>query len=141
MCELQYVLSHWFTQQELYTVCETHLTVLLLLQASCQSLSEYLSSTFSPYIANVTAAAILCSQVLCQSKGRCVRKISDSNYYLHLNSAHFSILKSDRKYVATGLPSSADLDTWAENFTCQCYVGWSCYPKLVYPKTIKVIWV
>lgn len=110
-------------------------------KASCQSLSEYLSSTFSPYIANVTAAAILCSQVLCQSKGRCVRKISDSNYYLHLNSAHFSILKSDRKYVATGLPSSADLDTWAENFTCQCYVGWSCYPKLVYPKTIKVIWV
>uniref|UniRef100_UPI0037E72083 hyaluronidase PH-20-like isoform X1 n=2 Tax=Semicossyphus pulcher TaxID=241346 RepID=UPI0037E72083 len=110
-------------------------------KGSCLSLSEYLESTLNPYIANVTAAAMLCSEVLCQGKGRCVRKNYDSAHYLHLNPASFSIMKSDRKYVAVGLPSAADLNTWAENFTCQCYLGSSCSPKLVRPTAIKRIWV
>uniref|UniRef100_A0A3Q4H0I4 Hyaluronidase n=1 Tax=Neolamprologus brichardi TaxID=32507 RepID=A0A3Q4H0I4_NEOBR len=71
-------------------------------KASCDALSKYLRSTLNPYIANVTAAAKLCSEVLCQGKGRCVRK-------------------TDRKYAAIGLPSADDLSAWAENFTCQCY--------------------
>lgn len=108
---------------------------------SCQSLSDYLSSTINPYIANVTAASILCSQVLCQAKGRCIRTDPDSTNYLHLNPAHFSIMKADRKYVAVGLPSTDDLNEWAENFTCQCYAGWSCSPKLVPPTSIRQIWV
>ncbi|XP_026220490.1 hyaluronidase PH-20 [Anabas testudineus] len=110
-------------------------------KAACQSLSEYLTSTFNPYIANVTAAAMLCSEVLCQWKGRCVRKRYDSNHYLHLNPAYFSILRANRKYVAVGLPSAADLDDWAENFTCQCYAGSRCSARLVHPTTIKLIWV
>uniref|UniRef100_A0A3B4FU74 Hyaluronidase n=1 Tax=Pundamilia nyererei TaxID=303518 RepID=A0A3B4FU74_9CICH len=77
--------------------------------ASCDALSKYLRSTLNPYIANVTAAAKLCSEVLCQGKGRCVRKSNNSRHYL--------------KYVAIGLPSAADLSAWAENFTCQCYYG------------------
>uniref|UniRef100_A0A8C2XI58 Hyaluronidase n=2 Tax=Cyclopterus lumpus TaxID=8103 RepID=A0A8C2XI58_CYCLU len=108
---------------------------------ACESLSEYLTSTFNPYIANVTAAAMLCSQVLCQGRGRCVRKSYDSAHYLHLNPAHFSILRADKKYMAIGLPSAADLNVWAENFTCQCYAGWSCSPKLSQPTTMKLIWV
>ncbi|KAM7415346.1 hypothetical protein PAMA_019937 [Pampus argenteus] len=110
-------------------------------KAACQSLSEYLSLTFNPYIANVTAAAMLCSQALCQGKGRCVRKSYDSAHYLHLNPAHFSILRADRKYAVIGLPSSADLHDWFENFTCQCYAGMSCSPNLLHPAMIKVIWV
>ncbi|XP_044050207.1 hyaluronidase PH-20-like isoform X1 [Siniperca chuatsi] len=110
-------------------------------KAACQSLSEYLTSTFNPYIANVTAATMLCSQVLCQGKGRCVRKSYDSGHYLHLNPAYFSILRSDRKYVVVGVPSAADLEAWAENFTCQCYAGRSCSPSLLRPATIKLIWV
>uniref|UniRef100_A0A3P9D747 Hyaluronidase n=1 Tax=Maylandia zebra TaxID=106582 RepID=A0A3P9D747_9CICH len=90
--------------------------------ASCDALSKYLRSTLNPYIANVTAAAKLCSEVLCQGKGRCVRK-------------------TDRKYVAIGLPSAADLSAWAENFTCQCYAGRNCSPKLVHPTTMKLIWI
>ncbi|XP_041852196.1 hyaluronidase PH-20 [Melanotaenia boesemani] len=43
-------------------------------KTSCQSLSEYLTSTLNQYIANVTAATMLCSEVLCQGKGRCIRK-------------------------------------------------------------------
>ncbi|XP_042351360.1 hyaluronidase PH-20-like [Plectropomus leopardus] len=110
-------------------------------KAACQSLSEYLTSTFDPYIANVTAAAMLCSEVLCQQRGRCVRKNYNSAHYLHLNPAYFSILRADRKYVAIGVPSAADLKAWAENFTCQCYAGQSCSPKLSQPTKIKLIWV
>lgn len=110
-------------------------------KAACQALSEYLTTTFNPYIANVTAAAMLCSEVLCQGRGRCVRKNYDSAHYLHLNAANFSILRADRKYVAVGRPSSADLDAWAEHFACQCYAGRSCSAKLLQPTAIKTIWV
>uniref|UniRef100_A0A3Q2ZYS7 Hyaluronidase n=1 Tax=Kryptolebias marmoratus TaxID=37003 RepID=A0A3Q2ZYS7_KRYMA len=108
-------------------------------KAACQSLSEYLTSTFNPYIANVTAAAMLCSEVLCQGNGRCVRKDYDSSNYLHLNPASFDILRAGEKYVAVGLPSASDLNAWSENFTCQCYAGWQCSPRLQKPTRIKVI--
>nr|XP_046251319.1 hyaluronidase PH-20-like [Scatophagus argus] len=110
-------------------------------KAVCQSLSDYLTSTFNPYIANVTAAAMLCSEVLCQGRGRCVRRSYDSDHYLHLNPINFSILRTEEKYVAIGKPSTTDLNAWAENFTCQCYAGCSCSPKLLHPQTIKHIWV
>ncbi|XP_041652101.1 hyaluronidase PH-20-like [Cheilinus undulatus] len=110
-------------------------------KGSCRALSEYLVSTMNPYIVNVTAAAIVCSEVLCQGNGRCLRKDYDSGHYLHLSPADFSIKKTDGKYEAAGLPSAADLRTWAEHFTCQCYRGSSCSPKLVHPKTTKHIWV
>ncbi|XP_028306430.1 hyaluronidase PH-20-like [Gouania willdenowi] len=109
-------------------------------QAACQDLSDYLTSTLDPYVANVTAAAMLCSEVLCQSKGRCVRKTYDSLSYLHLNPTYFRILRTNR-YIAVGLPSAADLNTWAENFTCQCYAGMSCSPKLLFPNSVKIIQV
>ncbi|KAM9854513.1 hyaluronidase PH-20-like [Aulostomus maculatus] len=108
-------------------------------KAACQSLSEYLTSTLNPYIANVTAAAMLCSNVLCQGRGRCIRKNYDSSHYLHLNPANFNILQVNRKYVAIGLPSSADLTSWAENFSCQCYKGIVCSPHLSRPTAIRVI--
>uniref|UniRef100_A0A3Q3X1Z8 Hyaluronidase n=1 Tax=Mola mola TaxID=94237 RepID=A0A3Q3X1Z8_MOLML len=84
-------------------------------KGACRSLSRYLKSTVNPYIANATAAAMLCSQVLCQSNGRCLRKDSDSSHYLHLNPA------------------------WAQHFTCQCYryAGRSCQPKPTYPTSAK----
>ncbi|CAJ1056046.1 hyaluronidase PH-20-like [Xyrichtys novacula] len=110
-------------------------------KGTCQLLSKYLESTLNPYITNVTAAAMLCSEVLCQGKGRCVRKNYDSAHYLHLNPAHFSIAKVDGKYAANGLPSAADLNAWAENFTCQCYAGSSCSAKLKHPTAARSIWV
>uniref|UniRef100_A0A3B3XSM6 Hyaluronidase n=1 Tax=Poecilia mexicana TaxID=48701 RepID=A0A3B3XSM6_9TELE len=100
------------------------------LLASCQSLSDYLSSTLSPYVANVTAAAMLCSRLLCKGNGRCVRKNYNTAHYLHLNPTSFRILKAGGKYIAVGLPSASDLNDWVENFTCQCYAGWSCFPEL-----------
>lgn len=82
---------------------------------------------------------MLCSEVLCQGTGRCIRKDYDSTHYLHLNPANFSIQQADGKYVAIGRPSAADLDAWAENFTCQCYAKKKCSPKLFYPNSIKHI--
>uniref|UniRef100_A0A3B4BCL3 Hyaluronidase n=1 Tax=Periophthalmus magnuspinnatus TaxID=409849 RepID=A0A3B4BCL3_9GOBI len=97
--------------------------------ASCEALSSYLSSTLGPYMANVTAATFLCSQVLCQGKGRCVRKNYESAHYLHLSRTHFRVLKCSSKYVAVGRPSEDELKQWEDHFTCQCYAQ-SCGPKL-----------
>lgn len=108
------------------------------LQAACETLSRYLKSTLNPYIANVTAAAMLCSEVLCQRKGRCIRKNYDATHYLHLNPANFIIRQTDGRYVANGLPSRADVDALAENFTCQCYAGQTCSSKRFYPHEEKV---
>uniref|UniRef100_A0A3Q3KZI3 Hyaluronidase n=1 Tax=Labrus bergylta TaxID=56723 RepID=A0A3Q3KZI3_9LABR len=74
---------------------------------SCEMLSSYLSSTLNPYITNVTLAAQLCSNFLCRGNGRCVRKKSNSNHYLHLNPENFR--------------------TFNKMFTCQCYKGYASY--------------
>ncbi|XP_061533263.1 hyaluronidase PH-20-like [Phycodurus eques] len=108
-------------------------------KASCQALSDYLTSTLNPYLANVTAAAMLCSRALCQGRGRCVRRTFNSSVYLHLDAGRFGILRADRKYVAVGLPSAQNLDDWAQKFTCQCYGGQDCEPQLTPPAGIQVI--
>ncbi|XP_051916361.1 hyaluronidase PH-20-like [Hippocampus zosterae] len=108
-------------------------------KASCQSLSDYLTSTLNPYLANVTAAAMLCSRALCQGRGRCVRQSYNSSVYLHLDAARFSILRADGKYVAVGIPSTENLNAWTDNFTCQCYAGRECEPRLAPPAGIQVI--
>lgn len=77
---------------------------------------------------------MLCSEVLCQGKGRCTRKDYDSAHYLHLNPAHFSISQVEGAYVATGLPSAADVEALAEHFTCRCYAGQACGAEASYPR-------
>ncbi|XP_066543132.1 hyaluronidase-5-like [Amia ocellicauda] len=100
-------------------------------KASCEALSAYLENTLSPYIANVSAAAKLCSSMLCQDNGRCVRKNYDSSDYLQLNPAHFQVQRGPHgKYLATGLASADDLSHFANKFTCQCFEGKSCQARL-----------
>nr|XP_023647896.1 hyaluronidase-5-like [Paramormyrops kingsleyae] len=99
-------------------------------KASCEALSSYLTSTLNPYIANVTAASRLCSESLCQGNGRCIRKDYNSDVYLHLNPASFSVRKSNGKYVAVGIPTLSDLTYFSDHFTCQCYAGLSCSPRI-----------
>ncbi|XP_062403838.1 hyaluronidase PH-20-like [Sardina pilchardus] len=95
-------------------------------QASCDNLSDYLLSTFNPYVANVTAATQICSNFLCQGNGRCVRRDYNTDTYLHLNPQHFQIQRSVGSYVVTGVPSMQDFLDMYEHFTCQCYAGRSC---------------
>ncbi|KAF3705074.1 Hyaluronidase PH-20 [Channa argus] len=98
-------------------------------QASCKDLSSNLSATINPYITNVTAAAQLCSNFLCQGNGRCVRKNYNSSHYLHLNPENFRIIHVQSHYLVLGRPTFADLKTLSRRFTCQCYKGLNCTPS------------
>ncbi|XP_038637227.1 hyaluronidase PH-20-like isoform X3 [Scyliorhinus canicula] len=97
-------------------------------KSACLAIADYVKEILNPYIVNVTSAARLCSKILCQKKGRCVRKSWDSTHYLHLNPASFRIRRSDDGYTVIGRASFEDIVFMAEKFTCQCYTGQNCEP-------------
>ncbi|KAJ8006569.1 hypothetical protein DPEC_G00108620 [Dallia pectoralis] len=97
---------------------------------SWRPLSSYLATTLNAYITNVTTAAPLCSAFLCQGNGRCIHKDYESDHHLHLSSGNFRIFRARGRYTALGLPSLSDLAAFARGFTCQCYAGQTCNPKL-----------
>ncbi|KAG2460130.1 HYALP Hyaluronidase, partial [Polypterus senegalus] len=120
----------------------TDLNSEFLSERSCEELSKQLTQILNPYIANVSAAAKLCSSILCQGKGRCTRKNYDASDYLHLNAANFQIQKQrNGKYFAVGTASPKDLSDMANKFTCTCYVGENCQAHLPahIPNTRRVI--
>uniref|UniRef100_A0A8C4UIK6 Hyaluronidase n=1 Tax=Falco tinnunculus TaxID=100819 RepID=A0A8C4UIK6_FALTI len=90
----------------------------------CQ-INYYMMRTLTPYLINVTMAARICSQVLCQDSGACARKKWNSNDYLHLNPDNVVIqMMKDGKYTLQGQPSFQDLQTFIEKFDCHCYSFW-----------------
>ncbi|XP_074937307.1 hyaluronidase PH-20 [Phalacrocorax aristotelis] len=98
---------------------------------TCRTLDNYLRRTLTPYLINVTMAARICSQVLCQDSGACARKKWNSNDYLHLNPQNIVIqMTKDGKYTLQGQPASQDLQTFIEKFDCHCYAGHSCEPRV-----------
>uniref|UniRef100_A0A8D0L6D2 Hyaluronidase n=1 Tax=Sphenodon punctatus TaxID=8508 RepID=A0A8D0L6D2_SPHPU len=100
-------------------------------ETTCMSLDIYLRRTLNPYIINVTMAAKICSQVLCQDLGACARKNWDSSDYLHLNPESFVIQTTGNgKYVVQGQPTFQDLQQLMENFHCRCYAGHRCKPAV-----------
>ncbi|XP_076978315.1 hyaluronidase PH-20-like [Tamandua tetradactyla] len=91
---------------------------------SCLNLDTYMKTTLNPYLINVTLAAKMCSQVLCQEEGVCVRKQWNSNAYLHLNPVNFAIRSwKGGKYTVHGKPTLKDLQHFSENFYCSFYTG------------------
>lgn len=90
---------------------------------SCSDLDAYLRGTLSQYLLNVSTAAELCSQTLCGSHGRCLRKKPDSDVYLHLNPLSHSIVGDSGKPTVTGELSDADKMMFQEEFQCQYYSG------------------
>ncbi|XP_078423665.1 hyaluronidase PH-20-like [Cetorhinus maximus] len=97
-------------------------------ESVCLAAADYVKEILNPYIVNVTSAARLCSKILCQKKGRCVRKNWDSTYYLHLNPASFRIIQNATGYTVIGRASFEDIFYYTEKFTCQCYEGQKCEP-------------
>lgn len=99
----------------------------VVLQKSCLNLHDYMETTLNPYIINVTLAAKMCSQTLCQDQGICSRKNWNSDDYLHLSPQNFHIqfLKSG-KYVIRGSPTLDDLQYFSKNFHCSCYANLNC---------------
>ncbi|KAL1777800.1 hyaluronidase PH-20-like [Sigmodon hispidus] len=94
---------------------------------SCLNLHDYLENTLNPYLINVTLAAKMCSQTLCQDQGMCSRKDWNSDDYLHLSSKNFQIqfLKSG-KYEINGSPTLDDLEYFSKKFRCSCYPNLNC---------------
>ncbi|XP_069485218.1 hyaluronidase-5-like [Ambystoma mexicanum] len=95
--------------------------------ASCRNLDEYLQNTLNPYVINVTLAAKLCSQLLCQGKGVCTRRNWNISDYLHLNPQNFNIKASKHgKFSVIGHPTVEDFQEMAAKFKCSCYAGNDC---------------
>lgn len=92
-------------------------------RASCSDLDAYLRGTLSQYLLNVSTAAELCSQTLCASHGRCLRRNPDSDVYLHLNPFAFKIVSRGGKPSVVGELGEANRTGFQEGFQCQCYSG------------------
>lgn len=99
-------------------------------QESCQTIKDYLEGDLGRYIVNVTTAAQLCSTVLCQGQGRCLRQDSSADVFLHLNPSSFQLRRRDAEHPqhpllwAEGRLSPADTRFLRTNFHCHCYQGW-----------------
>lgn len=95
-----------------------------------------MATILNPYLINLTLASKICSQVFCQDKGICTRKIWDSNNYLHLNPLNFAIETSaGGAFKIKGKPSNEDLQNFAEHFQCSCYANDDCQKKVVITDT------
>ncbi|XP_066579173.1 hyaluronidase-1 isoform X1 [Amia ocellicauda] len=89
-------------------------------QASCTKLKTYLHGVLGRYLLNVSTAAELCSKERCSANGRCMRKTTNSDAYLHLNPASFTILQN---LTVKGALSEGDQEFYNTEFGCQCYKG------------------
>ncbi|XP_067908124.1 hyaluronidase-1-like isoform X2 [Heterodontus francisci] len=105
----------------------------------CEALKDYIDQELGRYVLNTTTAAMLCSRVMCSGHGRCVRQDPESRTYLHLDPRSFkvtSVLTSTGSALtARGELHSEDVKTMKEQFTCQCYRGWTgshCRDKSVF---------
>ncbi|CAN9511779.1 unnamed protein product [Ophioblennius macclurei] len=92
--------------------------------ASCSTLNEYLKGPLGRYLLNVTTAAEQCSRELCKFRGRCLRRVQDSDAYLHLSPSTHRITSQSGKLKVTGVPGQAELAVFRTHFQCQCYSGY-----------------
>ncbi|KAL2090943.1 hypothetical protein ACEWY4_013206 [Coilia grayii] len=95
---------------------------------SCVRLSDYLRGPLGHYLLNVSTAAEHCSRALCRWHGRCLRKIADTDTYLHLSPEDHAIEERDSRLhvLRMGVEWNAEQEArrWGEHFRCQCYVGY-----------------
>lgn len=88
-------------------------------------MKAFLNHRLGRYITNVTRAAEVCSEFLCQSNGRCVRRDPRAAHYLHLSRTSYHILPNrNSTFTVTGWHSQHELQLLAERFRCHCYQGY-----------------
>ncbi|XP_053742553.1 hyaluronidase-4 [Synchiropus splendidus] len=91
---------------------------------NCTKVKNFLSFRLGQYITNVTRAAEVCSDVMCQGNGRCIRRDPQAPHYLHLSSDSYQILPSgDGDFTVVGWHSPHELQQMTERFRCHCYEG------------------
>ncbi|XP_030586341.1 hyaluronidase-2 [Archocentrus centrarchus] len=93
--------------------------------ANCSTINEYLLGPLGRYLLNVSTAAEQCSQVVCKFNGRCLRRVPDSDVYLHLSPSTHKITNQSGQLKVTGALSQAEVDFFHKHFQCQCYSGYS----------------
>lgn len=93
-------------------------------KTSCVDLNTYLRGPLGAYLLNVSTAAELCSQTLCASHGRCLRRNPDSDVYLHLNPLTHSISSQGERQTVSGKLSEEEKKSFQAEFQCQCYSGY-----------------
>lgn len=92
---------------------------------NCSKVKAFLNYRLGQYITNVTRAAEFCSDFLCQSNGRCVRRDPQAPHYLHLSRGSYRILSNrNGTFTVTGRHSQHELQLLAERFRCHCYQGY-----------------
>ncbi|KAM4734115.1 hyaluronidase-5-like isoform 2-T2 [Anableps anableps] len=99
---------------------------------SCFDALHHLDQVMNPYILNVSTATQLCSEALCQSQGRCVRKNWNDDVYLHLDSHRYRI---ERRFwggplTVSGSLSQEDISYFNHSFDCLCYTREPCHSVL-----------
>ncbi|CAK6974686.1 hyaluronidase-2-like [Scomber scombrus] len=99
---------------------------------SCVDAVEHLGRYMNSYILNVSKSAELCSEALCQGRGRCVRKHWDQDVYLHLDSRRYQIFAPCFRggLLVRGSLSREDVDFFDHNFDCMCYSEEPCRSAL-----------
>lgn len=88
----------------------------------------------NPYILNVSTATQLCSEALCQGRGRCVRKHWDDDVFLHLDPLRYRIERKRRggPLTVSGGLSQDDVYWFDRNFDCMCYSEKPCRSVLIF---------
>ncbi|XP_054641245.1 hyaluronidase-2 [Dunckerocampus dactyliophorus] len=93
-------------------------------KTTCSELDAYLRGPLGKYLLNVSMAAELCSQSLCTSHGRCLRRDPDTDVYLHLNPLTHKVQASaSGELKVTVQLGQAHTMGFGDNFQCQCYSG------------------
>ncbi|KAJ8370915.1 hypothetical protein SKAU_G00109430 [Synaphobranchus kaupii] len=91
-------------------------------QKACWELAEFVREVLGPYAVNVTTAARLCGEALCQGRGRCLRRNPGDRSYLHLPPASFLLLSEGPDGLQVmGELASEDVEGWRRDFQCQWY--------------------
>ncbi|KAI5619543.1 hyaluronidase-2-like isoform X2 [Silurus asotus] len=90
----------------------------------CRKLAEYVQGPLGHYLLNVSSAAEHCSQSVCGSRGRCLRRQPDSDTYLHLDPQSHRIVMQGKSLAVEGHMGSEELKRIREDFICQCFSGY-----------------
>nr|XP_013217700.1 LOW QUALITY PROTEIN: hyaluronidase-1-like [Ictidomys tridecemlineatus] len=99
---------------------------------TCLSVQQSIQGPLGHYAVNVTSAAKLCSQSLCNSHGRCVRKTPESSSYLHMpeSSRKKYVPQKSFRFVISEKSKLQTIMDMKNRFVCHCYYSWggeSCH--------------
>lgn len=101
--------------------------MLLSLKFNCSNLAAYVQGPLGRYLLNVSSAVEQCSDSVCHSRGRCVRRHPDSDTYLHLDPQSHTIVVQEKRLAVKGHMGPEEVKRMRRDFICQCFSGYQGY--------------